>query len=87
MEIYKPYHLRLLDWVKNHVYFTHKDIVKVTNTNCPYGVLRELKKIAVVSEEQKTKTKRLVDSNGNVVNVTKRYVEYKFEGLKNAVNE
>lgn len=87
MEIYKPYHLMLLDWVKNHVYFTHKDIVKVTNCNCPYSVLRDFKRIAKVTEESKTKTKKLVDSKGNVVNVTKRYVEYKFEGLKNAVNE
>lgn len=87
MEVYKTYRQLLLDWVKNHVYFTHKDIVKVTNCNCPYSVLRDLKRVAVVTEESKTKTKKLVDSKGNVVNVTKRYTEYKFEGLKNAVNE
>lgn len=23
--------------------FTHRDIIKITNTNCPHGVLRQLK--------------------------------------------
>ena len=82
MEVYKTYRQLLLDWVKNHVYFTHKDIARVTNCNCPYSVLREFKRVAVVTEEFKTKTEKLVDSKGNVVNVTKRYTEYKFEGLK-----
>lgn len=82
MKVYKPYHQLLLDWVKNHVYFTHKDIARVTNCNCPYSVLREFKRVAVVTEEFKTKSEKLVDSKGNAVNVTKRYTEYKFEGLK-----
>lgn len=87
MEVYKTYQQKLLEWVKNHVYFTHKDIEKVTNCNCSYSVLRDLKRICHVSEEMKQKTKKLVDTKGNAVNITTRYILYKFEGLKNAVNE
>ncbi|MBS4760980.1 MAG: hypothetical protein KHX03_09815 [Clostridium sp.] len=86
MKVYKPHPQKLLEWVKNHVYFTHNDILRITKCNCPYSVLRALRRQAKISEESKTKKEKLVDSKGNVVNVTTRYTLYKFEGLKNAVN-
>ncbi len=82
MKVYKSYARVVLDWVKKHVYFTHKDIARLTNCNCPYSVLRDLKRLCKVSEEMKQKTQKFKDSNGNTFNVTKMYKVYKFEGMK-----
>lgn len=40
----KNYSGRVLDYLLEHGQITHNEIIKLTNTNCPYGVIRNLRK-------------------------------------------
>lgn len=53
--------------------FTHKDILNVTNTNCPYSILRSLKKYYEIECEDVTKETKKYDLEGNI-----KYVEIRF---------
>ena len=53
--------------------FTHKDIIKVTNANCPYSVLKNLKKYYEIEHEDKIKETAKQDLNGNT-----KYINIKF---------
>lgn len=53
--------------------FTHKDILKVTNANCPYSVLKSLKKYYEIKYEDCTRETEKKDLNGNI-----KYINIKF---------
>ena len=53
--------------------FTHKDILKVTNANCPYSVLKCLKKYYEIEYQDCTKETEKKDLKGNI-----KYVNIKF---------
>lgn len=53
--------------------FTHKDIIKTTNANCPYSVLKSLKKYYEIEFEDKKRETQKIDLSGNI-----KYVNIKF---------
>lgn len=57
--------------------FTHHEIIKWTNTNCPYTVLRQLKKYYEIDYEDITKTSKIIDLKGIEIKETKRFRKYK----------
>lgn len=56
--------------------FTHKDILNVTNVNCPYSVLRSLKKYYEIEHEDKTNLTEKIDLKGNIKYVNIKYRVY-----------
>lgn len=64
--------------------FTHKDIQRVTNANCPYSVLKSLKKYYEISYEDKVKETIKKDLKGNDIKVNIKFREYTI--LKERVN-
>lgn len=55
--------------------FTHHDIIQWTNTNCPHGVLRQLKKYYEIEFSVETKHIRLWGDEEKTI--TKRFRKYK----------
>ena len=53
--------------------FTHKDIINVTNANCPYSVLKSLKKYYEIEYKDTKRNTKKQDLNGNT-----KYVDIKF---------
>ena len=53
--------------------FTHKDIIEVTNANCPYSVLRSLKKYYEIEFKDEKRATQKQDLEGNL-----KYVDIKF---------
>lgn len=53
--------------------FTHKDIINVTNTNCPYSVLRSLKKYYEIEYKDEKRATKKQDLKGNI-----KYIDIKF---------
>lgn len=87
MDVYKTYADKMMDFLTQNIYFTAQDIMRITKTTAPHSVIRNLKKKCKIAEEWIQSNKKLDDGKGNIVNVTKQYKQFKFEGLKNAVNE
>ena len=56
--------------------FTHKDIVEVTNTNCPHSVLRSLKKYYELDYTDSIRTVKKQDLNKNPKWVNIRFRTY-----------
>lgn len=56
--------------------FTHLEIREITNTNCPYSVLKCLKKYFEFSYEDKAREVIKKDLKGNQIKVMTRYREY-----------
>lgn len=67
----RSYADKMVDFIKNKIYFTAQDVIDITNTTCPHGVVQELRKIYNITDEYTSK-------NG------KRFKIYKYEGLLNA---
>lgn len=61
--------------------FTTYEIQAVTNTTCPHGVVRELKRFYKIKDTWLMSCKKIKDSEGNVANVYKRYKLFTIEGL------
>lgn len=57
--------------------FTHRDIIEVTNTNCPYTVLKCLKKYYEIDYTDEIKIKHDFDIEGRLNLVKVRYRKYK----------
>lgn len=53
--------------------FTHKDIINVTRTNCPYSVLKNLKKYYEIEFGDTVRKTEKKDMKGNL-----KYVDIKF---------
>ena len=56
--------------------FTHKNILKITNANCPYSVLKSLKKYYEIEYEDKTNSVKKEDLKGGIKYIDIRYREY-----------
>lgn len=56
--------------------FTHKDILNVTNANCPYSVLKCLKKYYEIEYEDIKRETKKQDLNGNIKYVDIRFRKY-----------
>ena len=56
--------------------FTHKDILNVTNTNCPYSILRCLKKYYDIEYTDLIKRTKKYDLDGNIKYVNIKFREY-----------
>ena len=57
--------------------FTHKDIIKLTGTNCPYSVLKSLKKYYEIDYFDDVRIVKEYDTDGNRQLVKKRFRKYK----------
>ena len=57
--------------------FTHHEIIKWTNTNCPYGVLRQLKKYYEIDYEDVAKNVTVLNYKGTELSEVKRFRKYK----------
>lgn len=57
--------------------FTHREIIQWTNANCPYGVLRQLKKYYEIDYIDESKEVKKFDYNGNATYENIRYRKYK----------
>lgn len=66
--------------------FTHHDIIKWTNTNCPYGVLRQLKKYYEIVYTDETRTKIYEYKNKQMIE-TKKFRKYKIIRRKTKCQE
>ena len=57
-------------------FFTHRDILDVTGTNCSYGVLRDLKFKFDFKESKAKSVKEFFDEKGKKIQVTKQFKVY-----------
>lgn len=57
-------------------FFTHRDILDVTGTNCSYGVLRDLKFKFDFKESKAKSVKEFLDDKGKKIQVTKQFKVY-----------
>ena len=55
------------NYIKERIYFTCQDVMDITNTTCPHGVIRELRRKFKITAER-------ISRNGKNFNL------YKFEG-------
>ena len=63
----RGYAKQMVDFIRNNIYFTAKDVITITNTTCPHGVVQDLRKRFNITDEYTVR-------NG------KRFKIYKFEG-------
>lgn len=56
--------------------FTHKDIIRETNTNCPYSVLKYLKNYYDIDFKNEVSRNRKHDSEGNIKYVNTKFRKY-----------
>ena len=61
---------------------THKDIVRITNTNCPYSVIAGLKKYYDIEVEDVNKPVKVYDIAGRNYFRNIRYRKFKILGRK-----
>lgn len=62
--------------------FTHKDILKITPTNCSYSVLARLKKYYELEYTVLTKNSLAKTLNGEEITIKKRYRQYEVKKVK-----
>lgn len=72
---------RFTMWLKNRVArgiktFTHRDIMLVTNTNCSYSVLQDLRLRFDLKESRVSKLCKTIDIKGDEVLEKKFFKEY-----------
>lgn len=63
---------------------TSIEIIDITNTTCPHGIIRQLRKrygYAYISDEWQQKTKKVIGENGKTQKVTVRYKRYFLDEL------
>ena len=63
----KSYVEKMKDYISENIFFTNQDVIKITRTTCPHGVVQSLRRIYKITDEYITK-------NG------KRFKLYKYEG-------
>ena len=66
--------------------FTHKDILRITPTNCSYSVLANLKKYYELEWVTLTKESLAKSLNGEEIIVKKRYRQYEVIKVKENAN-
>lgn len=72
---------RFTAWLKRNLArgvktFTHRDILLITNTNCSYSVLQDLRLRFDLKESRVSKLCKTVDIKGNEVLTKKIFKEY-----------
>lgn len=70
---------RMINFIEknNKAEFTHRHIIQITGTNCPYSVLKCLKKYYEFEYSDDMRFVKEYDSSGKMQIVTKRFRKYK----------
>lgn len=76
-----------IGWLKNRLArgiktFTHRDILLVTNTNCSYSVMKNLKLKFDIKESRVTKLCKGFDLQGRKMKINKTFKVYEVLGEK-----
>lgn len=72
----ETYTTKALKYLKEKGAITHLEIIKLTNTNCPYDVIRKLKKKIKLLDEWVVKNEKLILPSGKEVEIHKRFKRY-----------
>ncbi len=72
----ETYTTKALKYLKERGSITHTEIIRLTNTNCPYDVIRKLKKKINILEEWVVKNEKLILPSGKEIKVPKRFKRY-----------
>lgn len=78
-----------IGWLKNRLKrgiktFTHRDILLVTNTNCSYSVLQNIRLKFDLKESRVTKLAKSFDEQGREIKINKVFKEYEVVGERGA---
>lgn len=88
----ETYTAKALKYLKEKGEITHLEIIRLTNTNCPYDVIRKLKKKIKLLDEWVTKKEKLVLPSGKEIEKQRKFKRFylapgiKFDDLRREDN-